>query len=556
MLETKEQKQIFGTIIGVIILLVAVNFFSRANFKFVEKPVSKNPDLTLVQSKAYLNYLNSLKIDKQASQQVFQKILSEEDVKAEVEDQLSVNQKIEYQEIPDSQIKISKEKGQKALENYIAEIATPLANFNARSTVLASGLFSKQPAVDEELERFRQALAVKLNSISVPEEAINVHKSLLLAVGSYSDTISASGKYALPAEANVWPEVYKSYAKINKHIADFNSQYLSLLEKYKIALLPIKINNSELAESGFLIPKANAFLGVGDVTIVAGNIPDLIRQAVEEGLTAAFTQFMGQFLNKMLAKIEENYKISNFLYYTDALVAGQYTDDYLKKYVSNSLDKKIIKRFIPQLSCGKDNLDLKPFFEAKAQEYLGFDPSNLSVNDPNYYTKLNKLGSFLSTADGWQTYYEDVASQVTSEAEKAAERELISPGLKSPRDTLSGSIQVSINSIVSAQRAGFGSIMQLGISSAKNFISKFISSLTQTLVTRFVFRGATANGNSLGVLTEQSACLAAAQVKPVLPVSETPYVDPQAPPNSGDLIDSECAKLPRGCTAPTPTQPN
>ena len=61
----------------------------------------------------------------------------------------------------------------------------------------------------------------------------------------------------------------------------------------------------------------------------------------------ALGQFMLSFMNKLATKIEQSYRISNFLYYSDALVSGEYVDDYLNKYVSDPVDRVMAKNFIP-----------------------------------------------------------------------------------------------------------------------------------------------------------------------------------------------------------------
>jgi hypothetical protein len=291
-----------------------------------------------------------------------------------------------------------------------------------------------------------------------------------------------------------------------------------------------------------LIPTANAFLGIGDQTfnVTLGDIPRIILDAVEQGLVSSFSQFMGSFMDKMLTRLEENYKIANFMYYSDALVSGQYVNDYLNKYVSSDLDKQIVKKFIPQFNCGKNDPGLKIVFERKAQDTLGFDPEAVSPTDPDYYQKMARVGNFLTNPDGsgWSMIYEDMANQAKTEAESAAEKELVSPGLKTPRDTIKKAISSSVNNLVSAQRAGMQSVMQLGIANAKSFISGMVATLTQNLVNKFVFKGASIDDKALGVLKEQSTCLATAQVTAVVPSSNTQYVEPPPPPDTDMLIET------------------
>jgi len=234
------------------------------------------------------------------------------------------------------------------------------------------------------------------------------------------------------------------------------------------------------------------------------------------------------------------------LYYSDALINGQYVNDYLNKYVNDNLDKAIIKKFIPQFSCGKQDQNLKAVFEAKAREHLGFDPNNVSPNDPNYYQKMASVGDFLASPNGWQIYYQDLAAQTQSEAEKAVEKELTSSGLKTPRNTIGSSISGSINSIISSEQASFTALLQLGISNADSIISNVVAKLTETLVNQFVFQGVTGNNGNIAVLKEQPTCLDAYQLNPVLPLPSTQYDQPSAPPSPAQVqADGEVT----GCIA-------
>jgi hypothetical protein len=340
---------------------------------------------------------------------------------------------------------------------------------------------------------------------------------------------------------------------MNSSFADFSKGYSQLTSKYKIAYVNILPDTEYAAKKSLnhnfvLIPEAQAVFGFNDVSITVGDIPRIIMDAVQQGLVSSFTQFMGSFLDKMIQKIEDNYKIANFLYYSDALVNGQYADDYLNKYVSEPLDRQIVKNFIPQFNCNTQNQNLKPIFQAKASQYLGFDPSSLDVNDPQYYQKLSQVGSFMASEQGQQLYYQDLASQTESAAQQAIQQELTSSGLKTPRDTLDNSISTSINTIVSGEKAGLEAVLQLGISNADSTISAMVSQLTETLFTKFVFPGATSSGprspSTIAVLKEQSTCLAAAQLAPIVPITGTEYQQPPAPPAAADLqaeaLASQC----------------
>ena len=550
MLETKEQKQtLLGA--GVLVLILAIiTLTSRPDFLFKEPLPKDNANQNVLDAQRYLQYLESLKVDRQASLALFQKILTEEDIKKEVEGELEVNQTIIEPMIDASKLAKSAQSGRQAVLDYLAKLTGSSLNFNTVSAEYNQALFSQDSGGLDVLKSQQQKILGEIVKLQAPAEAGKLQGSAAKAFAAYGQLIDASLAYAKGITDKPWPELYKNYVSINEQFKIAAQEVDRMAEKYQIADLHIQpiYAFSDDPPDFQIIKQAHAFLGIGDVTITIGDIPRIIKEAIEEGLTTSFAMFMGEMLNKLIAKIESNYLIANFLYYTDALIAGQYTEDYLQKYIPNLVDRAIIKRFIPQFNCADRASDLAPVFQAKAKEYLGFDIGSLKHSDPDYYQKLARVGDFLSYPQGWEAYYEGIAEEAKSEAEKAAERELTSPGLKTPRDTVNSAIAVSVNNIVSASRASLGAVMALGIGTAKNFISGFVSQLTQNLVNKFVFRGVVSEGSTLGVLKEQRTCLATAQLQPVLPISATLYQSPPSPPTPEQLLQEECAKYPRGCT--------
>lgn len=546
MLETKEQKQIFAGCVVLIIILGFISFWHRPDFQYAPAPHATSSSQDILASKAYLDYLNSLQISPAASKELFQQIITKEDIKKEVEQSLQTNQEIVQSQIEVQNIKASSATGQKAILDYLTNSVGPVLAFNKQTGDLNKSLFDGESNAAADILSQYQTLRSDLVKVLVPKEALSLHKDLLASFEAYGNLLKVSGDYAAQKNTNPWPAVYAAYASINQSNLAYSRDFDVLQKKYQLSRQPPLYYFAESSkQSKFsLIPKAQAFLGFGDVTITIGDIPSLIMDAVKQGLVTSFSRFMGQFLEKIISKIESNYVISNFLYYSDALVAGQYTDDYLNKYVSDSLDRNIIKTFIPQLSCGA-HPDLGPVYQAKANQYLGFDPNTLDPKDPNFYQKLARVGDFMSSPQGWQLYYQDLARQAESEAQRSVDRELGSSGLKTPRDTVSGAISASINSIVSAEQASFGTLLQLGIFNADSVISSLVSELTQNLVNKFVFSGAVVNnGNGqIGVLKDQPTCLAAAQFKIILPISPTQYQTPPPAPSANDLFNQECIRL-------------
>lgn len=549
MLETKEQKRNFAVIVGLIIVLSVITFWRRTDFRYKDNTdyAKLNSQLT---AEMYQKYLASLKIDPVASKAVFQQIITEEEIRKEVEKTLQTGQKIE---IPKAEnVKVANSKGQEPLVNYLKEATTVSWVLKNRAESANQLMFGKDKETSQDLILEAQKNINKLKEITVPAEAQELQKSQLVAYEAYLRLAQLSSSYAYAETQDPWPGMYKQYYIINEAMRTYTRELNSLSDKYKIAELSINLHYAEEETEGkgfSLIPKAHALFGIGDVSITVGDIPRIVREALQDGLESSFAQFMGQFVQKLLAKIEQNYLISNFLYYSDALISGQYADDYLNKYVADTFDRQIIRRMLPQFTCGQTDEQLRAVFEAKAQNYLGFDPRGLDPKDPNFNAKLARVGDFLAQPEGWQLYYQDLARLTQSEAEKAVTRELSSSGLKTPRDIGQKSISLSISGIVSSQRAALNAAMNLGISTAKNFVSQFVSSMVQTLMNQYVFRGATTvrGGTAIGVLKEQSTCLAAAQAQALVPLDATQYSAPNNTPTEEQLLEEQCQKFPDAC---------
>ncbi|MCL5774734.1 MAG: hypothetical protein M1333_00815 [Patescibacteria group bacterium] len=542
MLETKQQKQYFFTALALVAVLAVVTFWNRPNFSYQEIKVP-NKTKPVVDQQAYLKYLSTLQVDPKASKELFQQIITKDDIKKEVEDELNVGQTIVPPQVPDKDIKLAKKSDAQAVTDYLS-VSTGIAiNFNNKAKQLSEAIFSGDTSViDKAAEQYKKSYQ-ELAQIDVPRDAAVLHKSLLTSYMSYGNLLDTAKSYNPDSEQATWPKVYQQYAVINDQSKTYSDELDKLNTKFNLANVPITPyyveKDSEGNKSFVFIKTAHAIFGLGDLSITIGDIPRIIMDAIKEGLVASFSKFMASFLGKLVDKIEKNYMVANFMYYSDALISGQYMNDYLNKYVDDNLDRQIIKKFVPQFNCNKKDPNLKAVFEAKAGDYLGFNPDDVSPTDPEYYQKMAKVGNFLASPDGWNLHYDDLANQAKSESEKSAEKELTSSGLKTPRDAVNHSISSSINAIVSGEKAAIQSMIQLGINNASSFISAFVAQLTEQLTTKFVFRGVVSGNGTVGVLKEQPTCLATAQMQVVLPADGTQYETPPPPPSQQEVLLQE-----------------
>lgn len=530
MFKTKQQKIIFFTAVGCAVLLVAVTIIGYTPFGYKNTiDYKKLAEQNAREQAAYQKYLDSIQPDPVASKELFQELITEADVKADVEKILDVKQKIAIAEIPESSIVPAKDNTKDSVVSYFTRVAVLTQDFNTKVGDQGAVFFA--PGGDavsaKQASDLTSSLIANLSKTPVPKDAVAFHKASIGTFTNYKELADNAQGYQNQTEDNPWPGVYKNYAVINQEVAKAKGEFSKLDQKYSLSeLAPINIADQNLPkEQAAFIKHANAVFGLGDTTIIVGNVPEAIEKAVREALASAFSRFITVYLDKLITAIEKNYKIANFLYYTDAVVRGQYVNDFLNKYVTDPLDRQIATRFIPQFNCGNDNSDLKKVFEAKARTYLGYDPKTVSPSDPQFAQKLARAGDFMAQPEGWELTFKGIADNALSQAQRAAEQELTSNGLKSPRDIVNKQISASLSAIFNSQSAAIVSNLNLGVVNVDKTIGKLVSGILDNLFNKFLFKGAV-------VLKEQSACVAVPQLQPVIPAGATEYHDPATPPAS------------------------
>lgn len=88
-----------------------------------------------------------------------------------------------------------------------------------------------------------------------------------------------------------------------------------------------------LVGSYALIPKqAKAFLGFGDLVIKVGDVYDILKDIALAALRQVAINYANKFLTKFVDKLQDKYKIRNYLYYDRVL-----TDYYLNRYISDRI---------------------------------------------------------------------------------------------------------------------------------------------------------------------------------------------------------------------------
>ncbi len=520
------------TVVVAMVLLASVVLYnlgsSILSFRGAKQTTSTIPSSNF----DYKAYVDSLNIDEAASKKLMETIISEDDIRKEVQQRLAVNQPIPKVEIPSSQIKTTTT-NQNSITEYMTQLAAIEQKYTDKVGSDFTTLFSNTNGDESKsagLADNTQAVVDSLKNLNVPTEAVDIQKGLLIHFSQLGDLSKLSEQYYQGLTLDPWPTAYQKYAIVDKSAKNLNSSYSALSKKY--SLIP---DESRFAE---LMGDSNKPVAFGLVKTAHAQLAvvDIVQKALDIANTqfaATFSSFLGQMLSDLVQRIEKTYVISNFLYYNDALVQGQYVDDYLNKYVPNDLDKQLAKRLIPQFNCGSTDgtKGLDQVLRARAQDYrksiIGNGVTDSDYSSPGFAEKMAAMGNQQSFAEGWQQIVDGIASQAQSAAKDAAQQELLSSGKKNARDATASQINSSIGAVENTQLAALISSIGIGSNNVKlGPVESVVKNIVQTLVNNFLFNGAQKS------YKEQAVCAALPSATILLPKPSGDSTTP-APANDG-----------------------
>lgn len=501
------KKYLLAAISVLVVILLLVTFLQPTRFRYENKGVTAEDQAKAEAiKKQYAEYLATIQPDPEASKKLFRELIDEKEVQKQVEVALKTNQKIVIPEIADSKLAIKSETGQGPVDEYFKTIEPIVKQYANNTGTSAPRLFND--ADPEQLAIDTNAALDQLYKTPVPTEAVAYHKA---EIGTMEQIVALTKSAEMLDEpkADPWPGVYQQYAVINDQTKVVKDEFNKLDKQYTLTT-PRGENAPVLGSGSPLIKTANAQFAV----VVTDDIWANIEKIAREALASAFANFMNKFLDKLITDIQDNYYVANFLYYTDALVRGQYVNDYLDKYVTNALDKQLITRFIPQFNCANNKADLGPIFVAKAREYLGFDPSTIDPNSSDFYSKMTRLPDLEPQIQ--ELNFKGAAQTAMIRANESAIIEQLTPtGTKLPRsDVLGKKISTTVASINASLQAAFNAKLGLGTNNTQSVVSQIVSSAINQFTDKYIFKGV--------VLKEQNTCIALPQLKPIVPGADTP----------------------------------
>ncbi len=517
----KNKKAAYAVIVMAIVALLIVTVWQPGEWSFRDRTdYDEQARLADEELQAYREFLAELKPNYEASQQMLQKIATEEVVRKEVEETLQTKQAISIPQLASTELNISSRTDRDFMQNYLIKTKSMFDNFVETAKPADQDLFSNSSS-SLQILRAEQAvteLVNNLKSIEVPQNAAEMHKSSIVAYQEYGNLFSKARAYAPGSDENPWPTVYNKYAVIDNQLAKVNTDLENINRTYAFG------PDVELPEFS-LVKTAQAQWAVTVVT----DWQQIVFEGIKSGLASAFAQFSVVMIDKLVSHIEKSFAIASQLYYSNEL-GRFYSIEYMKKFVENPIDQDIIQKFLPEYFCvNPDAKKLEQIFTAKARTNVGSDIV-INPSDPDFLQKLARLGGDEKNYPlWWEGYYESLAAQTKAEAQAAATKEVISPGIKTGRDLIKGQVNKTVSAIFNVQESAISGAMNLGTNNTENVVGQLVSGVVQNLVNKFIFTpisGGSSTSGGIGVIAEKDVCLDVQQVKPIIPLPDSTYNAP------------------------------
>lgn len=587
-----------------VVALAMITIFGGSNFFFKPDKVDtakQQADFNakIAEQRAeYRKMLLDAKIDREAGKEVLSKVIDEKTVKAEMEELLQVDQKITIPEVEIPASNIRSKASDQEVKDYFNTHFQQKKEFTEKTRTASMNLYhdtAPQELIDKAAADTREYLAV-LKSQQIPSEAVDYHKSIIGAYESYERMIGLANTYYSGEKTEPWSEGYREWMVSNEFANRSISEIKELDEKYALSQVYADVYQAEapwLSKLG-LVNQAEAF-GLFGVTFnfEIGNIMEEIKSAIASFLSALISRFLSSYVTK----IEKSFQISNYLYYADALVTGQYTDDFLDKYLgecvdpaqavnapglvqnrgtpeecyrqggldvgglvnsslTKTIDKQMIKAFMPQFNCGVvDRQQIAPLLQQRAMEYAGVDITQpIDVNRGDFYEVVNRVNHLAADAVGQELIAKNVAQVTTQKISDAIAQELLGTGKKAGRTNPAQQgqggaqaapkpiITLSVDGVKNAQLAGLIGSVALGTDRAQMTLN--VASLVRTVITAFLNSFVFQSAAYLFKEQDRQACITGVPVTEALVPADIPDPGP-------NVIDNEwiqrCRANPEAC---------
>lgn len=524
-MEDKNKKLSYGIIGLAVVALLVITIWEPGEWSFRDR-TNYDAETKAAQEELalYKKFLADLNPNYEASQQLLEKIATEDIVRQQVETTLNVKQKIVVPQLATSDLKVSNRKDSDFILNYMADVNSMVNNYRNAISSSVNNLFA-QNASTADLQRGKvetTKLITNLKSVEVPASLVEMHKANIVSFQKYGEIFDNAVNYSQGTVSEPWSDFYQDYAVIDNRLAVVNTE----LDKFAEQLAVTDELNNQLHIFGIKTAQAQ----FGGAVVVTTDLKRDILEGIKVGLAKSFANFSISMLDKLVAHIEKSFAIASQLYYSNEL-GRFYSVEYMKKFVSNPLDQDIIQKFLPEYFCvNPTKKELNQIFVAKARENIGNDLT-INPNDPDFIQKLARLGGDERNYPlWWEGYYESLAARTKAEAEAAATKEVLSPGVKTGRDLVNNQVTKTVSAIFNVQEAAISGAINLGTNNTENPVGQLVAGVVENLVNKFVFTpisGGSSSSGGIGIIQERNVCLSTATIKPLIPLASSEYKNPE-----------------------------
>jgi hypothetical protein len=533
-----QQKLIVGIASAAVAVLLVTTLWSRPDFGYKQPTPDEQQALRDSEERSlaeYREYLKSINIDPVASNLIFDAVFDQEAIARDIRNEIGADKPVAIPQIKTADLRVEQTNDPDRVTQYLADLQGRLDEYHAGVTPRVDQVLTEFPDRDvaQRASADSQSVVDDLYALSVPQPAVAMHSAVLSAYTTnaqlFADAKQAAG---LDEPAGQWKHLNNTHVAMRTQLGRMDKMVQELEQYAQTGTVP-----EDVAETNVFIPVARA-AGLSG-TVILKDIPRRIEAFLKSAQGAAVINFTRQALTKYVKNAEQNFLISNYLYYTNALVNTKYANDYLNKFVENPDDREMIKKFLPEFNCSRaTSREFQKTLQAKAIEFLGFDPKFINASDPDFYNKMLKLGDPKAdtTGAGFEKFYASLAAVAEAQANKAANQELAYSGKKVPIDPKTKDTVASLDTIQSQQRAATDALFSFTASNAAvgDFgFDKFVINSITAILKQFTIKGAiidydpktgktTVTKASPVTLKEQRACVAVPVVNPIIPGDFTP----------------------------------
>ena len=227
---SEKQRNIIAGIV-LVLILSALSWWNREDKENKVNQAASNEQNILITD-------DGIVTDLRASEQVLGEVVKLEDVERDINESLGTDRKIEIPEIADSALNITKVNTAQGITLYSKNIVFILEEYSIKTDEIVDRLYDDSitnSELDQIIKESEDAIE-KLYAISVPRDAVDVHKSALIIFESTENLIKEAKNYKNNPTDEIWQTVYYQYALSNEAYKKLDSDFEVLKQKYGLSI--------------------------------------------------------------------------------------------------------------------------------------------------------------------------------------------------------------------------------------------------------------------------------------------------------------------------------